>query len=57
MFALYKGQLTNGDVFDSNDDRDSPFKFVLGQGSVIKGWDEGFATMKKGEKAILQLGP
>lgn len=57
IFALYKGELTNGDVFDSNEDRESPFNFVLGQGSVIKGWDQGFATMKKGEKAILQIGP
>lgn len=55
--ALYKGTLTDGTVFDQNDDRDSPFKFTLGNGQVIKGWDQGFATMKKGERAILACGP
>lgn len=46
--ALYKGTLTDGSVFDENDDRESPFTFTLGTGQVIKGWDHGFATMKKG---------
>lgn len=55
--ALYKGTLINGDVFDSNESKENPFKFVIGQGQVIKGWDEGFASMKRGEKAILQIGP
>jgi len=55
--ALYKGSLVNGDVFDQNDDRESPFKFTLGTGQVIKGWDHGFATMKKGEKAVLVCSP
>ena len=57
IFALYKGSLQNGTVFDSNEDRDKPFNFVLGQGRVIKGWDEGFATMTKGEKATLICSP
>ena len=35
-------------------DRDEPFKFLLGVGDVIKGWDDGVATMKRGEKAILR---
>jgi len=47
--------LENGDKFDSSVDRGTPFKFTLGQGQVIKGWDEGFASMKVGEKAILTL--
>lgn len=57
MTAFYKGTLTDGTVFDSNQDPDSPFKFTLGVGQVIKGWDSGFASMKKGEKAILVCSP
>lgn len=37
--ALYRGTLENGQEFDSNQNRDSPFKFTIGQGQVIKGWD------------------
>ena len=44
----YVGTLTNGEKFDSSRDRGTPFKFPLGQGRVIKGWDEGVATMKVG---------
>ena len=39
IFALYRGTLETGEEFDSNQNRDSPFSFVLGQGRVIKGWD------------------
>lgn len=53
ILAHYTGRLLDGTKFDSSVDRNEPFKFVLGNGQVIKGWDEGFATMKKGEKAIL----
>lgn len=50
----YTGTLaSNGEKFDSSVDRGEPFVFTLGMGSVIKGWDQGVATMKKGEKAIL----
>lgn len=49
----YKGTLQDGTVFDSSIDRGTPFTFTLGNGSVIKGWDTGVATMKIGEKAIL----
>ena len=55
--ALYHGTLENGSTFDSNDDRESPFKFTIGQGMVIKGWDEGFASMKRGEQARLVCSP
>lgn len=47
----YTGMLLDGTVFDSSVKRDTPFKFQLGQNTVIKGWEEGLATMKKGEKA------
>ena len=45
----------DGSKFDSSRDRGQPFKFTIGQGMVIKGWDEGFASMKIGEKAILKI--
>lgn len=36
-------------------DRDEPFKFTLGKGEVIQGWDKGVATMKQGEKAVFTI--
>jgi FKBP-type peptidyl-prolyl cis-trans isomerase len=51
----YTGWLTNGKKFDSSVDRNEPFKFPLGQGRVIKGWDEGVATMKVGGKRRLTI--
>jgi peptidylprolyl isomerase len=44
----YTGWLTNGRKFDSSKDRNEPFKFPIGQGRVIKGWEEGVASMKVG---------
>lgn len=52
--AHYTGTLDDGTIFDSSRDRNKTFKFVLGKGNVIKGWDKGFATMRKGEKAVLR---
>lgn len=49
----YQGQLTNGTIFDSSYDRNAPISFPLGQGRVIKGWDEGIALLKEGGKARL----
>ncbi|GLT80552.1 hypothetical protein SLA2020_519870 [Shorea laevis] len=53
----YTGTLLDGTKFDSSRDRETPFKFKLGQGQVIKGWDEGIKTMKKGENAIFTIPP
>ncbi len=53
----YTGWLTDGNKFDSSVDRGQPFKFVLGAGQVIKGWDEGVATMKIGGKRKLTVPP
>ncbi len=53
----YTGWLTNGTKFDSSVDRGQPFDFHLGAGQVIKGWDEGVAGMKVGEKRKLTIPP
>ena len=53
----YTGWLTNGKKFDSSVDRGQPFKFKIGVGQVIKGWDEGLMTMKVGGKRKLVIPP
>ena len=51
--AHYTGRLLDGEVFDSSVTRGKKFQFMVGTGQVIKGWDIGFASMRKGEKAFL----
>lgn len=51
----YTGTLTDGKKFDSSLDRGDPFKFTLGVGQVIKGWDQGVEGMKVGGKRKLTI--
>lgn len=53
----YTGWLTNGSKFDSSKDRNDPFQFPLGEGYVIKGWDEGVQGMQVGGKRKLTIPP
>ncbi len=49
----YTGKLLNGNKFDSSLDNGKPIEFPVGQGMVIKGWDEAFTTLTKGTKATV----
>lgn len=51
----YTGWLTDGKKFDSSVDRGQPFRFRIGAGEVIPGWDEGVMTMKVGGKRKLTI--
>ncbi|KAK7100320.1 peptidyl-prolyl cis-trans isomerase FKBP1B-like [Littorina saxatilis] len=54
----YTGTIaSSGYVFDSSRDRNNPFRFKLGSGEVIKGWEEGISKMSTGERAQLTCTP
>lgn len=53
----YTGTLTDGTKFDSSRDKGQPYQFSLGRGEVIRGWDEGVATMKVGGRRRLVVPP
>ncbi|HTY22054.1 MAG TPA: FKBP-type peptidyl-prolyl cis-trans isomerase [Desulfomonilaceae bacterium] len=57
LVVHYIGTLPDGTKFDSSRDRGQPFPFVLGAGKVIRGWDEAFAAMKVGTRAIITIPP
>jgi len=53
----YTGTLVDGTKFDSSYNRGKPIEFPLGVGRVIKGWDEGLASMRVGGKRKLVIPP
>ena len=56
VVAHYVGKFPNdGKEFDNSRARNKPLTFIIGIGSVIKGWDEGIMQMKLGEKALLKV--
>ncbi len=58
VHVQYTGTLMNGTKFDSSYDHGGdPFKFTLGKGEVIKGWDQGVVGMKIGGKRRLRIPP
>lgn len=53
----YVGTLQNGQEFDNSHKRGEAFKFTVGEGRVIKGWEDGLMGMKVGGKRILVIPP
>lgn len=53
----YTGRLVDGTVFDSSKDAGKAFTFIVGNGTVIRGWDLGVIGMKKGGKRKLVVPP
>ena len=58
MTVHYEGRLAvSGERFDSSRDRGKPFKFTLGEGKVIGGWEVAVGAMAKGERASITCSP
>lgn len=57
VLVNYTGMFTDSTVFDSSYERNQPYGFYVGQGKVIKGWDQGLIGMKIGEKRRLTIPP
>jgi len=55
--VTYTGWLQDGTKFDSSQDHNAPFEFTLGAGRVIKGWEEGLAGIRPGERRQLVIPP
>eukprot|EP01027_Heterolobosea_sp_BB2_P013283 GEZU01019161.1.p1 GENE.GEZU01019161.1~~GEZU01019161.1.p1 ORF type:complete len:109 (-),score=14.29 GEZU01019161.1:188-514(-) len=53
----YTGFLKDGTEFDSSRKRNRPFKFRIGVGEVIQGWNEGVSQMSLGERAKITMTP
>ena len=53
----YEGKLDDGKVFDSSAKHGKPLEFEVGAGQMIKGFDEAFELMRKGEKLTLIIPP
>lgn len=53
----YTGWLADGTRFDSSYLRDEPLAFPVGEGRVIKGWDEGLSTMRVGGRRLMIIPP
>ena len=56
MSVHYVGTLEDGTIFDSSRRRKKPFKFTLGQGAVIPGWEHSVDSMQVGEVVDLKSG-
>eukprot|EP00456_Euglypha_rotunda_P063475 TRINITY_DN53694_c0_g1_i2.p1 TRINITY_DN53694_c0_g1~~TRINITY_DN53694_c0_g1_i2.p1 ORF type:complete len:100 (-),score=11.22 TRINITY_DN53694_c0_g1_i2:95-394(-) len=53
----YVGRLvSNKEVFDSSRAKNRPFKFIVGKGMVIRGWDEGVPQLSLGAQGVLTIG-
>ena len=53
----YVGTLEDGTVFDSTEIQKAPFEFVVGEGQVIKGFEENVLGMKEGEEKEISIPP
>ena len=51
----YIGKLADGKEFDNSYKRGTPFSFTIGEGKVIKGWDEGITLLNAGDKAVFTI--